>query len=102
MKKIYRLGILGLGEGRSVISAALSSPHWEIGNICDLNESLCQQRCKEFGLTDYTTRYEDLLRDPQLMSLESIHQISFILFTSAWLWKQERCHLYQTTHDFIW
>ena len=66
MKKIYRLGILGLGEGRSVISAALSSPHWEIGNICDLNESLCQQRCKEFGLTDYTTRYEDLLRDPQI------------------------------------
>lgn len=66
MSKIYHLGILGLGEGRSVISAALSSPHWEIRNICDLNETLCQKRCKEFGLTTYTTRYEDLLNDPQI------------------------------------
>lgn len=66
MNKVYRLGILGLGEGRSVISAALSSPHWEIGNICDLNESLCQQRCEEFGITNYTTRYEDLLNDPEI------------------------------------
>ena len=90
MKKIYRLGILGLGEGRSVISAALSSPHWEIGNICDLNESLCQQRCEEFGLTDYTTVTKICFKIPKLMSLEFIHQISFILFTSAWLWKQEK------------
>ena len=96
MKKIYRLGILGLGEGRSVISAALSSPHWEIGNICDLNESLCQQRCKEFGLTDYTTRYEDLLRDPQIDVIgiytpDQLHSLHI---------RRKRCHLYQTTHDF--
>lgn len=66
MERIYHLGILGLGEGRSVISAALSSPHWEIGNMCDLNEDLCKERCREFNLTRYTTRYEDLLNDPKI------------------------------------
>lgn len=64
--KIYRLGILGLGEGRSVISAAQKSPRWEIANICDLNEELCKKRCQEFGLTVYTTLYQDMLDDPDI------------------------------------
>ena len=34
-------GRLGLGEGRSIISAVLQSEYWELGNICDLNEELC-------------------------------------------------------------
>lgn len=90
MKKIYQLGILGLGEGRSVISAALSSPHWEIGNICDLNESLCRSVAKNLvsQITPHVTKICFVIH--KLMSLESIHQISFILFTSAWLWKQEK------------
>ncbi len=66
MKKKYTLGILGLGEGRSVISAAQNSPHWEIGSLCDLNEELCKNRCKEFGLDCYTTRYEDMLEDSKI------------------------------------
>lgn len=60
------LGVLGLGEGRSIISAVLQSNDYELGNICDLNESLCKKRLEEFGLTKYTTRYEDMLEDPDI------------------------------------
>ncbi len=63
---IYRLGILGLGEGRSTMSAALQSSRWELRKICDLNENLCRQRAKEFDFHNYTTRYEDLLNDPDI------------------------------------
>ena len=55
------MGVLGLGEGRSVISAVQKSSYYELGNICDLNDELCKKRVKEFGLSKYTTRYEDML-----------------------------------------
>ena len=61
-----KIGILGLGEGRSMISAVLQSELWELGNICDLNEDLCRTRCNEFGLDGYTLAYEDLLHDPEI------------------------------------
>jgi Predicted dehydrogenases and related proteins len=60
------LGVLGLGEGRSIISAVLQSKDYELGNICDLNEDLCKKRLAEFGLTKYTTRYEDMLEDCEI------------------------------------
>lgn len=66
MEKLYTLGVLGLGEGRSVISAAQNSRHWELRMICDLNEELCKHRCEEFGLTKYTTNYEDMLNDSEI------------------------------------
>jgi predicted dehydrogenase len=55
----YRLGVLGLGEGRSILSAALGSSRWSVSCVCDLSETLCQARKHEFGLdcaatTDYT------------------------------------------------
>lgn len=65
MKKLS-LGVLGLGEGRSIISACLQSEHWELGNICDLNEALCQERVQEFGLSKYTTSYEEMLQDEDI------------------------------------
>ncbi len=65
MKKLT-LGILGLGEGRSIISAALESDMWSVGSVCDLNEALCQKRIKEFGLSDYTLDYEDMLKDSKI------------------------------------
>lgn len=65
MKKLG-LGVLGLGEGRSIISAGTTSPHWNVVTLCDLNEELCQQRCAEFGLSHYTTSYEAMLADPQI------------------------------------
>ena len=60
------IGVLGLGEGRSILSAAQESNLWEIGNICDLNEDLCQERLEEFGLSNYTTSYEDMLADDRI------------------------------------
>jgi len=58
------LGILGLGEGRSLISAGLGSRRWKVTALCDANERLCRERCAEFGLTRYTTAYDQLLADP--------------------------------------
>jgi predicted dehydrogenase len=58
-----KLGVLGLGEGRSIISAALNSPYWELALICDLNEALCKERAAEFSLSRYTTKFEEMLAD---------------------------------------
>lgn len=63
MKK-WTIGVLGLGEGRSIISAILESDYWDLVTMCDLNEELCIQRAKEFDLSTYTTRYETMLEDP--------------------------------------
>ena len=63
---MLRLGILGLGEGRSTISAALASKKYELKTICDRNEELCRQRVKEFDFPHYTTRYQDLLDDASI------------------------------------
>lgn len=59
----FVMGVVGLGEGRSIISAALSSEYFVLGTICDLNEDLCKARCEEFRLDKYTTNYDDLLED---------------------------------------
>lgn len=64
--KTYNLGVLGLGEGRSILSAAQSSPRWQVVNICDINENACRERKEEFSLSRYTTRYEDMLNDPSI------------------------------------
>jgi predicted dehydrogenase len=57
------LGILGLGEGRSTISAALASGRYELKMMCDRNEELCKQREKEFDFHHYTTSYQKMLDD---------------------------------------
>jgi predicted dehydrogenase len=63
---MLRLGILGLGEGRSTMSAAIQSAKWDLRLICDRNEDLCRQRADEFKMYDYTTHYEDMLNDPEI------------------------------------
>ena len=63
---MLRLGILGLGEGRSTMSAALNSPKWELKKICDLNEALCRHRAEEFNFHKYTLKFDDLLNDPEI------------------------------------
>lgn len=65
MKK-YVMGVLGLGEGRSIISAVLNSKYWELGCICDLNEELCKERCNEFSVSRYTTDYNEMLADDSI------------------------------------
>jgi predicted dehydrogenase len=61
-----KLGILGLGEGISILSAAKESKLAEPYLVCDLNEELCKERCKAFALERYTTNYEDLLSDSEV------------------------------------
>lgn len=63
---MLKLGILGLGEGRSTMSAAIQSTKWELKLICDRNEELCRQRGDEFRMYDYTTNYEDMLNDREI------------------------------------
>jgi len=65
MKKL-RMGVLGLGEGRSVISAVQGSELWELGAVCDLKEDLCRERVREFGLAGYTLDYREMLADPAI------------------------------------
>ncbi len=61
-----KIGILGLGEGRSTMSAALNSAKLELVKICDRNEELCLKRAKEFAFNSYTTDYNDLLNDAEI------------------------------------
>src|SRR5436190_6746255 len=61
-----RLGVLGLGEGRSIISAAINSELWDLARICDLNEDLCKERAAEFRFPHYTTKFDELLADKNI------------------------------------
>lgn len=63
---MLKIGILGLGEGRSTMSAALESSKLQLVKVCDRNEELCKQRAQEFNFHDYTTNYEDLLNDKEI------------------------------------
>lgn len=63
---MLRIAILGLGEGRSTMSAVLNSRKLELVKICDKNEELCKQRALEFNFHSYTTRYEDILNDQKI------------------------------------
>src|SRR5688500_3173254 len=64
--EVLKLGILGLGEGRSTMSAALASEKWELKTICDANEETCRQRAKEFDFHNYTTSYQTMLDDKEI------------------------------------
>jgi len=70
MSKKYKLGVLGLGEGRSIMSAALWSKDWELVEICDLNEDICKERVEEFKdewkNPLYTLSYEEMLANPDV------------------------------------
>ncbi len=63
---MLNVAILGLGEGRSTMSAALQSEKLKLVKVCDINEKLCKQRAKEFDFWHYTTNYNDLLNDDSI------------------------------------
>src|SRR5437763_1933744 len=65
MKKLG-LGVLGLGEGRSIISAGVNSELWDIVRLCDINEQLGRDRCHEFALKPevFTNSFDTLLSNP--------------------------------------
>jgi predicted dehydrogenase len=62
MKKLC-LGVLGLGEGRSIISAGVNSELWQVTQLCDINAQLGAERCREFDLPPehFTTSFDELL-----------------------------------------
>ena len=68
MEKL-KLGILGLGEGRSTMSAALQSELIELVQVCDLNEELGRKRSKEFDFHSYTKQYDDLLQNKDIEAI---------------------------------
>ena len=63
---MLNIGILGLGEGRSTISAALQSKKVKLKMICDQNLETCRQRADEFKVYEYTTDYADMLNDAEI------------------------------------
>ncbi len=66
MTKKLGLGVLGLSEGRSIISGGTRSAPWQVVALCDLNEALGRERCAEFHLPEsiFTTAYDRLLANP--------------------------------------
>ncbi len=62
MKKLG-LGVLGLGEGRSIISAGVNSSLWDVVKICDINEQLGRERCREFDIDCFTKSFDEVLAD---------------------------------------
>ena len=65
MKKLG-LGVLGLGEGRSIISAGLNSDLWNVVMLCDLNAKLGKERCHEFNLNRFTTSFDEFLANREI------------------------------------
>ena len=63
---MLELGILGLGEGRSTMSAALNSSKWHLKMICDLSLDLCRKRADEFKMYEFTTNYVEMLADQSI------------------------------------
>jgi predicted dehydrogenase len=63
---MIKVGILGLGEGRSTISAVMKSTKLTLLQICDANEKLCEERAGEFGFPEWTTSYQDMLNNESI------------------------------------
>ncbi|WP_121811187.1 Gfo/Idh/MocA family protein [Mucilaginibacter kameinonensis] len=61
-----KIGILGLGEGRSTMSAVLKSEKLELKMVCDMNIEMCKHRAEEFNFHNYTTSYQDMLNDAEI------------------------------------
>jgi predicted dehydrogenase len=61
-----KIGILGLGEGRSTMSAALQSDKVELAMVCDRSIETCEQRAKEFNFHAYTTEHQGMLDNPEI------------------------------------
>lgn len=63
---MIQIGILGLGEGRSTMSAALASPKVGLKMVCDRDLETCKHRAHEFNFHNYTANYQDMLDDAEI------------------------------------
>ncbi len=86
--KRMKLGVLGLGEGRSILSAARASEYWEAAMVCDRNEELCREMQHTFSVPEYTTEYEDMLKRDELDVIgiytpDSLHASHIVMALNA-------------------
>jgi predicted dehydrogenase len=65
-RDILRIVILGLGEGRSAISAVLGSNKMQLEMICDKSLETCRERGDEFKVYEYTTEYDEMLNNEEI------------------------------------
>jgi hypothetical protein len=86
------IGILGLGEGRSTISAALQSDRVKLRMICDVDVEKCKHRAKEFQFDHYTTSYQEMLDDP-LIDLIAIYTPDHLHATHVMMALQQGKHV---------
>lgn len=61
-----KIGILGLGEGRSVLTAAQTLDEWGITWICDLDSELLKATQQEYGIKNTTVHYSEMLQSTDL------------------------------------
>lgn len=66
LPQLRKLGVLGIGEGRSILHASDRSQMWETSWICDLDAHLCEQRMREHRVGRSTQVYSEMLADPHL------------------------------------
>ena len=64
--KTYKVGVVGLGHGVSHIKAIGHFKQAECTLICDINERRLQSTAKEQGINKTTTKYSDILSDPDI------------------------------------
>ncbi len=64
--KIHRVGIVGLGHGKSHLHAVEFLENAECISICDVNENLLSKTAKETKIRTATTDYADLLSNPDI------------------------------------
>jgi predicted dehydrogenase len=56
------LGILGLGEGISLVRGSVGSERWGLRTVCDLDEALARSVADEFGCS-WTTDLDEMCAD---------------------------------------
>jgi predicted dehydrogenase len=89
---MINIGILGLGEGRSTMSAVLASEELALLQICDANEKLCKERELEFGFSNWTTSYQNML-DNESIDLIAIYTPDHLHFEHVRLALQHGKHV---------
>ena len=94
---MLNIGILGLGEGRSTMSAAIQSSKVNLKLICDAKKDVCVQRADEFKMYEYTTNYQEMLDDAAIDIIaiytpDHLHAEHIALALKTW----QACNMHQT------
>jgi predicted dehydrogenase len=66
MSKKFRVAMIGLGFGAEFIPIYQAHPNAEVVAICRRNEAELKKCGDEFGISKRYTKYEDVLKDPDI------------------------------------